>query len=320
MKSVASFGLRIAPASLALAALALVAQTPRETAPQAPKPAWQSAAGGKMSFEVASVRRAEPGPFLRPSFELGVEDSPVPPGGRFFASFALVDFVQFAYKIMPTPEQQAAMLAALPQWAKTEYFVIQAEAPGNPTKDQMRLMMQALLADRFHLRAHFETRIEPVFALVLTRQGRLGPRIRPHAEGLPCSAPWTPPADRTAPTVAPGGFTAVCGSFDGIEGPDHTFWAGARNATLEQVADYLAWEQNLGKPVVDQTGLTGRFDFTLQFTPECTMPTAESACAVETTGITLIEALREQFGMKLQPTRSPVQILVIDHVEPPTPN
>jgi len=50
------------------------------------------------------------------------------------------------------------------------------------------------------------------------------------------------------------------------------------------------------------------------------MPTAESACAVETTGITLIEALREQFGMKLQPTRSPVQILVIDHVEPPTPN
>jgi len=316
-----SLGIRIAPVSLALAALTLAAQTPRQVAPQqAPIPAWQSAAGGKMSFEVVSVRRAEPGPFLRPSFELGVEDSPVPPGGRFFASFALVDFIQFAYKIMPTPEQQAAMLAALPQWAKTEYFVIQAEAPDNPTKDQMRLMMQSLLADRFHLRVHFATRVEPVFALVLIRHGQPGPRIRPHAEGLPCDTPWTPPADRTAPTVAPGGFVPHCGDFDGLEGPDHTFLAGARNATLEQVADYLAWEQNLGRPVVDQTGLSGRFDLTLQFTPERTMPAEEGAGEAEISGPTLMEALREQFGMKLQPTRAPVQILVIDHVEPPTPN
>jgi bla regulator protein blaR1 len=316
----ASLVLRSAPVSLALAALTLAAQAPKQAAPQpSPIAAWQSAAGGKMSFEVASVRRAEPGPFLRPSFELGVEDTPIPPGGRFFASFALIDYIQFAYKIMPAPEQQAAMLAALPQWAKTEYFVIQAEAPGNPTKDQMRLMMQALLADRFRLRVHFATRVEPVFGLVLVRKGRLGPRIRPHAEGLPCGAPWTPPADRTAPTVAPGGFTPVCGSFDGLEGPNHIFVAGARNATLEQFADYLAWEQDFGKPVVDQTGLSGRFDFTLAWTPERQRP-GDDGAALYSGGPTLIEALKEQFGMKLVPARAPVQILVIDHVEPPTPN
>ena len=282
-------------------------------------PAWQKAAGGSKTFEVAAIHRAEPGPFLRPSFELGVEDTPVPPGGRFFASFALIDYIQFAYKIMPTPEQQAAMLAGLPEWAKSDYWVIQAEAAGNPTKDQMRLMMQALLADRFHLRLHFETRVEPVFGLVLVRPGRLGPRIRPHAEGTPCGAPWMPPADRTAPAVPPGEFTSVCGSFDGIEGRDHTFLAGARDATLEQFANYLAWEQDFGRPVIDRTGLSGRFDFTLQWIPERQRPSDDTA-ALDAGGPTLIEALKEQFGMRLVSTRAPVQILVIDHVEALSPN
>jgi bla regulator protein blaR1 len=286
-----------------------------------PVPAWQKAAGGSMTFEVASIHKAEPGPFLPPSFELGVEDTAIPPGGRFFADFALEDYIEFAYKILFTPEQRDALRAKLPLWARTDYFVIQAEAPGNPTKDQMRIMMQNLLADRFHLQVHFETRTEPVFALVLLQRGQPGPRIRPHVQGLPCNAKWVPPPDRTAPSVPPGGFMPECGFMQAIDGPNHTALLGARNATVEQVADYLPWILDFGRPVLDQTGLSGKFDFTLQFTPERrSSPEDSGAAPLDPTGPSLIEALRDQFGMKLQSTRAPVQILVIDHVEPPSPN
>jgi uncharacterized protein (TIGR03435 family) len=254
-------------------------------------PAWQKAAGGSMSFEVASIHPAKPGPFLQPSFSLGIEDEAIPPGGRFFASFALEDFIEFAYKIMPTPEQRDGILEELPRWAKNEYFVVQAEAPGNPTKDQMRLMMQVLLAERFNLRVHFDARIEPVLALVLIRHGRTGPRIRPHLEGPACDAHWTPPPDRTAPTVPPGEFTPECGTFEGLDGPNNTFLAGARNATLAQLADYLAWEQDFGRPIVDQSGLSGRFDFTLQWTPESKKPHGDSI-GLDVSGPSLIEALK----------------------------
>jgi hypothetical protein len=64
--------------------------------------------------------------------------------------------------------------------------VIDAKADGNPTKDQMRLMMQSLLADRFKLRAHFETKQVPVLALTLVKPGKLGPKLLPHSEGPPC--------------------------------------------------------------------------------------------------------------------------------------
>jgi uncharacterized protein (TIGR03435 family) len=185
----------------------------------------------------------------------------------------------------------------------------------------MRLMMQALLADRFRLRVHFETRTEPVLALVLIRPGRLGPRIRPHSQGLPCDAKWSPLLDRAAPTVHPGGFAPKCNSFDGIEGPNHTWVAGARNATLDQFAEYLPNMEDFGHPVVNQTGLSGTFDFTLQWAPERKGPAEDGSSApLDATGPSPIEALKEQLGMKLQPTRAPVQILVIDHVEPPSPN
>lgn len=312
----------ITMAALSFSGLPVAAQvSAAPTVQQLPIPTWQRVAGGTMAFEVAAIHLAEAGTFVPPSFELGIEGTTIPSGGRFFASFALEDYIEFAYKVMPTPEQREAMHAALPRWARDHYFVIQAQAPGSPTKDQMRLMMQALLADRFHLRVHFEARTERVLALVLVRQGQPGPRIRPHSQGLPCDTKWMPPLDRTAPTVPPGGFVPKCGSFDGLDGPNGTFLAGARNATLEQFADYLPNMDDLGRPVVDQTGLSGRFDFTLQWVPERKRPPENGAgTTLEITGPTMVEALREQLGMKLQPARAPIQILVIDHVEPPSPN
>jgi bla regulator protein blaR1 len=288
---------------------------------QETSPDWQKAAGGKMEFEVASIRVAEPGSFRPPSFALNIDDTSIPPGGRFLADFLLETYIQFAYKIMPTREQKDSMIADLPLWVKSDHFVIQAEAAGNPSKDQMRLMMQSLLASRFKLKMHFETRTESVLALVVVKRGKPGPRLRLHAEGLPCDAKWTPPPDLLSPSVPPGGFLPSCGWVGLRPAPNGTFLAGSRNITMEQIAQYMPSWQNIGRPVVDRTGLSGRYDFSLYSMPERNDPLASSTDAQLNTGApTFLEALKEQLGLELRSTKAPIQVLVIDHVERPSAN
>jgi uncharacterized protein (TIGR03435 family) len=309
-----------AAAALLLAGRLVVAQaTVNAAAPQSP--AWQVDAGGHAEFDVASIHRSEPGSFLRPNIVLNAEDTPVPPGGLFVADFPLQIFIEFAWKIMPTHEQEDAMLAHLPRWVATDHFVIRAQFTGNPTKDKVRLMMQSLLADRFKLAVHFEDRNVPVFALVLDMQGMLGPRIRPHAEGPPCGKALALPADRTSPSVPPGGFLAHCGGVQAIEAPGRTVLLGARNITLENLAGYLPDFEDLGRPIVDQTGLSGAWDFSLNWLPDRggSSP-AGPAQFPDAEGPSIFEALKEQLGLKLKPGRASVQILVIDHVEEPSPN
>ena len=102
-------------------------------------------------------------------------------GGRFVANTSLSVYIQFAYKLWLTGEQNQSMLAHLPKWVSTDSYIITAKAPiGNPTKDQMRLMMQSLLADRYHLAIHFETLDTTVLALTLVKPGRAGPELKPH--------------------------------------------------------------------------------------------------------------------------------------------
>ena len=117
--------------------------------------ALQAQSPGKLTFDVASVKPAKP-PRL-PNFPLNNGDAK-PPGGRFSASFSLPAYILFAYKL--DAFQGKEMNAQLPKWASEDY-AIDAEAEGNPTKDQMRLMMQSLLADRFKLKVHFETQGSP---------------------------------------------------------------------------------------------------------------------------------------------------------------
>ncbi|MGA7341959.1 MAG: TIGR03435 family protein [Terracidiphilus sp.] len=287
-------------------------------------PAWQTATGGKMAFEVASIRLAEPGTFTPPSFALNIDDTPIPQGGRFSADFPLSVYIEFAYKLMLTHEEQESLVAHLPKWVAADYLVIEARAEGNPTKDQMRLMMQSLLADRFRLAVHFETQEVPVFALVLDKPGKIGPRLRLHAEGLACDAKWVAPPDRSSTAVAPGGFMPVCDAVAMIPGQIHTVMFGARELTLKQLAQYLPSILNQGRPVVDETGLDGTFDFSLNWTPEYWLHESDGGTAtgpqLDAPGTSLLEALKEQLGLKLKATRAPVKILVIDHVEPPSPN
>src|SRR5579863_3056133 len=134
--------------------------------PPLPQADWEKAAGGKMEFEVASIHLGEPDHFQPPLFAISPDDSYVPTGGRFFADFPLPVYIGFAYKILMTEERQSALLEHMPKWVGTQSFVIEARAPGNPTKDQMRLMVRSLLEDRFKLAMHFETQTVPVLELV----------------------------------------------------------------------------------------------------------------------------------------------------------
>ena len=135
---------------------------------------WQTKAGGKMAFEVASVKPSK-GAFVPPSLPLTPWDDNIATNGRFRADDTLSAYIQFAYKLWPN-EPQSREFSHLPKWAATDRYSIEARAAtGNPTKDQMRLMVQSLLADRFHLAVHFEDREVPVFELRLAKAGQPGP-------------------------------------------------------------------------------------------------------------------------------------------------
>jgi len=302
--------------------LAIPASAQTSTAPAAPPlPAWQIDAGGHAEFDLASIHLAQPGNYVRPNLILNSEDTPVPPGGMFVADFPLLIFIEFAYKIMPTREQEEAMVAHLPHWVTSQRFVIQAEFSGNPTKDQVRLMMQSLLADRFKLAVHFQSREVPVYALVVERPGQLGPRIRPHSEGPACDKPLHVPKDRNSPSIPPGGFLSQCGRVHGIAGPNGTLMIGGRDITLPHLVGYLTDFEDPGRPIVDQSGLTGTYDFSLNWLPQQPLSSAASNHQQEDAeGPSFFEAIQNQLGLKLKPARASVPVLLIDHIESPTPN
>jgi uncharacterized protein (TIGR03435 family) len=275
-------------------------------------PDWQTAAGGKMAFEVASVKPSD-APKI-PNFPLDASNAKTS-GGRFSAAFRLFAYIEFAYKLEPW--QLSAALEHAPRWVTTDQYEIEARAEGNPTKDQMRVMMQSLLADRFKLAVHFETREVPVFALSLVKPGQFGPRLRPHAEGPPCPDSFTEP-DRHA-LNANDVFPPNCETAQMRGKPNGMSLVGSRNTTMALLAGALPSLGSLNRPVVDQTGLSGRFDFTIEWLFESAV-VAPFRKEPDLPGPAFLDAVREQLGLKLESTRAPVQFIVIDSVEKPTEN
>jgi bla regulator protein blaR1 len=288
-------------------------------------PDWQKAAGGAMSFEVASVK-----PTKAPSFPgLALMGEAPMPGGRLSIAAPLERFINFAYKLRASPEQERALMH-LPQ-PVSGFYEIGAKAEGHATKDQMRLMMQSLLADRFKLKVHFETQDVAAFALSLVKPGQTGPKLRPHDESLPC--PDTdPPLERFAPK--PGeAFPPICGVVLGFGG---SMWmSGGRNITMATLAEFIYTQGNstgeVERPVIDKTGLEGRFDFAVEFSMGdngplqrllSRVPGAQTAEAPprEPASSNFLEAVRKQLGLKLTPDKGAIQVLVVDHVEPPSEN
>jgi len=257
------------------------------------------------SFEVASVKRNTSG------------DSRAPmrtqPGGRFVATNVLLKFLIAAAFGMPDPPSLIdARILGGPEWIGSERYDINAKAniefrpsPDGPARELL-LMIRSLLEERFKLKAHRETRELPIYELVLARADRrLGPEMRKPATDCDAAIAAGIPPPRQPGEPPPCGLMA---------GPARTIAGGA---TMQQLAANLT--VRLERLVFDKTGLTGRFAFTLAFTPD-RMPTEAPPPGIppiDPNGPSLVTALQEQLGLKLEPARGPVDVLVIDRVEHP---
>jgi Protein of unknown function (DUF3738) len=156
----------------------VAAAIPQSEGQTSSMPQWQTAAGGKMQFDVASVKPTQSAG--RPATNVPLlGDVYAPTGGLFSATNTpLMNYLRFAFKDMKLAYQSTSDLSAGPNWIRTQPYDIEAKAQGNPTKDQMRLMMQSLLADRFKLVVHYEKRLLPAYALVLSKEGKTGPQLK----------------------------------------------------------------------------------------------------------------------------------------------
>lgn len=300
---------------------------------------WEKAAGGKQSFEVASVREDRADGQSQSNFDLDngnaywvVEkgDRHAPSGDLFSGkNLPLMRYITFAYKLGGTQELAlrfdfySGLKLHVPDWVKNDRYDIEARAPGPASKDQMRLMIQSLLADRFKLVVHWETRQAPVFALILDKPGKPGPQLLPHSADDDCSATdFRTTPENGAATSQPVSLSALpipCGMIAHLPSStsgSHRF--GGRNVTLAMLASSLPTQTGLvtmPRPAIDKTGLAGGYNFALEWMPEDT-----SEVGNRESGGTFRDALKAQLGLKLKPEKDPVQVLVIDHVEQPSPN
>jgi uncharacterized protein (TIGR03435 family) len=250
------------------------------------------------SFEAISIRQSQPDSTVHVSLQKS----------RLSANAPLWVYIITAWHLILSREQIDAMNAPLPEWASADKFEINAVAEGYPSEDQMRLMLQALLAERFRLKVHFESAQAPVLALVPDKPGKTGPKLRLHSEGPSCD-------------VHSNVFPPVCEQFSATGKPNHGMLVGARNVTIGQIATFLTSLGRMGRPVVDQSGFNGTFDFTLEFTPtpkDSSLPAQDAS--PESQGTTLQEALEEQLGVRLRATTAALNTLVVDHVERPSEN
>jgi uncharacterized protein (TIGR03435 family) len=286
--------------ALAMPRVGLDAQTP-------PPPA----ANADMAFEVAAVKENKSG---APMIRFGML-----PGGRFTAeNVPFRELLRFAFQVQPF------QIEGLPSWATSDRFDINAKAEGDipPTAPgeagPIQFMMRKLLAERFGLVYHEETREMPIGVLVLARSdGRLGPKLSQSATD--CQALFAARRGGGPPPALPGfGEKMQCGFRVG----PGTIAGGATQ--LSQLAQFLS--QNMQRIVVDKTGLTGNYDFEITYTPD-QMPNFNGAPGtppgvppIDPNGPSLSTALQEQLGLKVESQRGPVTMFVVDKVSPPTPD
>jgi uncharacterized protein (TIGR03435 family) len=254
-------------------------RAPPETAWVIPQPAAPTAmaADAHPSFEVATIKRAVPVESGKPSAFFSAQ-------GRHYSakSVALVDIIKYAYTLVPRQIQGA------PDWAETTKFDIAAEpdTEGRPNIVQIQEMYQKLLADRFKLSFRRIEKQFPVYALK-QEEGR----------------------SKLAQTSSdPKGREYVLANPGPHGGATLTFV----NVTMAHLVSSLMGTLT-DRQIVDQTGLTGRYDFSLTFAPDPLAPDAGTAPDI-------FHAVQQQLGLKLESTTAPVEVIVIDHVEPPTPN
>lgn len=263
------------------------------------------------AFDVASIRQLE-----RPAFRAPVIGTM--PGGRFVASNATVySLIEHAYGIV-SPET----IEGGPAWVQSDRFDLDARSAMESQSSRrgvvgpFQLMLQRLLAERFNLQLHVARRPKAVLALVLGRSdGKLGPQIRTSSRNCEADAAVAKAkALEPGAGAAAGDIRAAC-SVTTTNGT--TDAAGVPMATVASALGLL-----MRGVVVDRTGLTGTFDFTLSTAP---VLRAELVAQMEADGVQLNlprldDAVREQLGLRLQPATVDVNVYIIDRLERPTAN
>jgi uncharacterized protein (TIGR03435 family) len=275
----------------------------------------------KLEFDVASVRENKTGETPYSNFPLGPGPIFGVKDGLLLAkNQTLLTYIFFAFK--PDMLQSQQFQAELPNWVQTTSYDIEARAGGSPTKDDMRLMMKSLLEERFHFVIHRSMREAPVYALVLVKPGTLGPRLKHHpADDPDCAG--------TKLTKTTNGTDATCGASSPIvaETPGD-FAAVGYNMSMNEIAINLGRGAGLGRVaylagrrVVDQTGLPGAYDYTLEFAPEQELSAGPDTIAdSKPGGPSFTEAMKNQLGLKLVPEKLPVEVIVVDRIERPSEN
>jgi len=270
----------------------------------------------QISFDVASVKRNN---------SHGQPDLHYEAGSFSATNVPIMAIISFAYDAgAPTglrpPSGLTVSPTGTPKWVMTDNYDVEARAPENTSTDQMRAMMRSLLSERCKMTAHIATNKVSAEALVALKSGHLGPKLHPFdaSKEAPC-LDAKPMADQPA-TLAnlPNGLPQVCGHPFGTAGPTRVHSAG-RKVTMHQLAELLSQKsyREGGPIIVDQTGLTGGYDFTLDYFP-VRLQTQSQPDDAELP--TLAAALQEQLGLKLTPTTTMAQTVIIDHIEPPSPN
>ena len=244
-------------------------------------------------FEVVSVKRSDPdhpdNGTLRPR-----------PGGFTAVGISVRSLIRSAYEL------QAAQLVGAPSWVNDERYDIEARAPG-ATRAQIDVMRRTLLYDRFLMRTHAETRELPVYALMPVKPGLLGPGLKATGE---CAQ--GPPRDLPGQPLPCGVLQSGAGQLNA---------AGVTMESLAAIVMNMAQYTGVDRIVLDRSGLTGNYFFQLRFRPVDrggSPPVAPNPDAAQRPDF--FTALREEFGLKLEPQRAPIEVLVIDRIERPTPD
>ncbi|HEY2857955.1 MAG TPA: TIGR03435 family protein [Terracidiphilus sp.] len=238
-----------------------------------------------LKFEVATIKPAPP----------DAAANRVVPGdaGRISFQMTLRNLIYYAYG---NGLSTALQVSGGPDWISRTRYDVQGLAPGSATQRQFRAMLRSLLEERFALKVHTETQSIDVFALTPARSdGKLGPKVEP----------WDGTCGGRAPAGEDDPKTPRCTA---IFRPPGMFLEGV---TMFAVGEMLSTQrQTLGRIVEDRTGLTGRYKMELafQFTPP------------DPDGPSIFTAVREQWGLKLEPAKGSLEVLVVDSAQPPTEN
>ena len=298
---------------LAAASAALVAQAP-------PAPAAQH-------FEVASIKPSSP----NPTGPMAGQPMILPALGRLTAqNVTLRMLVMTAYN-----KQPFEIVGGTPWWNSNKFDITAKAEDGTAGLDQMRTMLRGLLADRFKLKAHAETREVPVYHLVLARgDGRLGPKMKASTDSCP---DFKEQQQKMLEAIAKGGVSAIqsmmarpgenkpCSITQIPPSPDNP-GLGFKGTGQSLELLVLLLTQLSGRPVVNMTGLTGAYDF------ELTISLQTLQAIYQDLGVTLplppnlpegpalMTTVQEDLGLKLDSQRGPGEVLVVDSAELPSPD